>query len=111
MRYNGRAQGATRMAPWVLVVVSLIPNIRQVATWRDLGSCTASANPIWNSQRMPQHVEGAFDVQVWGTKPFPHRAASVRAEFEASIHDRQESGGKEVAHVFEENQKGDIGDS
>lgn len=80
-----------------------------VNTWRDLDSCTASTNPEWSSQRVPQHVQGAIDTQAWGNRPFPYRAASVRANIEASTHDRQETGGREVAEFFEENQRGDMG--
>ncbi len=80
-----------------------------VNTWRDLGSCTASTNPEWSSQRVPQHVQGASDMQAWGNRPFPYRAASVRANIEASTHDRPETGGREVAEFFEENQRGDMG--
>lgn len=73
-----------------------------VTTWRELGSCTASANLECSSPRMPQHVQGAIDMQAWGNKPFPYNN-------EVSTHNRQGTGGREVAEFFEDNQRDDMG--
>jgi len=52
---------------------------------------------------------GQLDMYAWGNKPFPYRSVSVRANVEASTHNRQETGGREVGEFFEENERRNMG--